>query len=115
MTRRMIAAPVLVLGLTLGLFGTPDRAAAQDWTSFYHWPYVPPQVPGNGLESNTLYDGWYLYPKEQRIVPQIQGPFYRNYYGGKKILGLDRHPNGLFHDWRKKKYYQGNHFALDVF
>ena len=116
MTRRMIAASALLVGLAFGLVGTPDRASAQDWTSFYHWPYVPPQVPGNGFQSNQLYDGWYLYPKEMRIVPQIQGPYYRNFYGGKKHLGKDRHPNGLFHDWSDgKRFYQGHHFALDVF
>ena len=26
----------------------------------------------------------YLYPREQRIVPQIQGPYYRNFYGGNR-------------------------------
>ncbi|RUL88490.1 hypothetical protein [Tautonia sociabilis] len=115
MTRRMMTGSALLIGLVLGLgaFATPARA--QDWTTFYHWPYVPPQVPGNGVQSNQLYDGWYLYPREMRIVPQIQGPYYRNFYGGKKVLGLDRQPH-WFHDWsHKKKYYQGAHFALDVF
>ncbi|QDV33659.1 hypothetical protein [Tautonia plasticadhaerens] len=115
MTRRMIATSALVLGLAFAFGGVARPASAQDWTSFYHWPYVPPQVPGNGVQTNQLYDGWYLYPKEMRIVPQIQGPYYRNFYGGKKHLGLDRMPHWL-HDWSsKKKYYQGHHFALDVF
>ena len=73
-----------------------------------------PQVPGNGFEYNGLYDGWYHYPREQRIVPQIQGPYYRNYYGGYRVFGLFRHPHG-WHDWDKKKFYQGSHFVLDVF
>ena len=68
-------------------------AQAQDWTDYLHWPYVPPQVPGNGFEYQPLYDRFYLYPREQRIVPQIQGPYYRNFYGGKRILGL-RNPHG---------------------
>ena len=51
--------------------------------------------------------------REQRIVPQIQGPYYRNFYGGKRHLGV-RHPHG-WHEWNKKKFYQGYHFTLDVF
>ena len=50
-----------------------------------------------------------MYPREQRIVPQIQGPYYRNFYGGKRHLG-NRHPHG-WHDWNKKKFYQGYHFT----
>ena len=88
-------------------------AQAQDWTDYLHWPYVPPQVPGNGFEYRGLYDGYYLYPREQRIVPQIQSKYYRNFYGGKRVLGM-RHPHG-WHDWNKKKFYQGYHFYLDVF
>lgn len=90
-----------------------NSAKAQDWSDYLHWPYVPPQVPGNGFEYQGLYDGWYKYPREQRIVPQIQGPLYRNFYGGKRHLGF-RHPDG-WHDWSKKKYYQGYHHVLDVF
>ncbi len=114
MNRRIISALVGVLGLTLALTGFVQTSQAQDFDTFYHWPYVPPQVPSNGYEYNALYDGWYLYPREQRIVPQIQGPFYRNYYGGKKILGLDRH-NHFFSDWTRKRFYKGHHFILDVF
>jgi hypothetical protein len=107
-----IKALTLVAAL-LG-FGGLRSAQAQDWTDYLHWPYVPPQVPGNGFEYNGLHDGWYRYPREQRIVPQIQGPYYRNYYGGYRVLGVFRHPHG-WHDWNKKKYYQGYHFYLDVF
>ena len=114
MTRHSLLRAVILAGAAFGLLGM-GQAKAQDWTNYLHWPYVPPQVPGNGFEYNSLYDGFYLYPREQRIVPQIQGPYYRNYYGGKRILGL-RNPHGLFHDISdKKKWYQGSHFALDVF
>ena len=77
------------LALAVALVGLEgaSRPRAQDWTDYLHWPYVPPQVPGNGFEYNGLYDGWYLYPREQRIVPQIQGPYYRNFYGGYRVLG----------------------------
>ena len=88
-------------------------AEAQDWGDYLHWPYVPPQVPGNGFEYRSLYDGHYVYPREQRIVPQIQGPYYRNFYGGRMIFG-HRHPNN-YHGLNKQKYYEGYHFALDVF
>jgi hypothetical protein len=104
----------LVLTLTLAGFGGVGSAQAQDWSDYLHWPYVPPQVPGNGFEYKSLYDGFYLYPRHQRIVPQIQGPYYRNEYGGMRILGC-RLPHGCFHDWNKKKFYQGYHFYLDVF
>ena len=104
-----------VLGLVLmGAGLTGSTAKAQDWGDYLHWPYVPPQVPGNGFEYNQLHDRFYRYPKEQRIVPQIQGPYYRNFYGGQRIFGM-RHPHGLFHDWDKKKFYEGKHFVLDVF
>lgn len=103
----------LALAAALVGFGGVGSAQAQDWTNYLHWPYVPPQVPGNGSEYRSLHDGFYVYPKEQRIVPQIQGPFYRNYYGGRRILGA-RHPHG-WHEWNKKKYYEGHHFILDVF
>lgn len=105
---------VTALALALGAFGGVGSAKAQDWTDFYHWPYVPPQVPGNGFEYNGLYDGWYRYPREQRIVPQIQGPYYRNEYGGYRIFGIFSHPHG-WHGWQKKKFYQGMHFTMDVF
>ena len=58
------------LTLALAACGGVNTAQAQDWTNYLHWPYVPPQVPGNGFEYNGLYDGWYRYPREQRIVPQ---------------------------------------------
>ena len=108
----LLKAFALALGLA-GFSGTRS-AQAQDWTDYLHWPYVPPQVPGNGFSYTSLHDGFYLYPREQRIVPQIQGPYYRNFYGGQRILG-HRHPHGYFHDWNKKKFYTGYHFFLDVF
>ncbi len=111
--RKLLKAIALTVGLC-GFAAGSGSAQAQDWTDYLHWPYVPPQVPGNGFEYNALYDRFYLYPREQRIVPQIQGPYYRNFYGGKRHLGM-RHPNGLFHDLWKTKFYYGNHFALDVF
>lgn len=104
----------LFLATALTGVATTNSAKAQDWTDYLHWPYVPPQVPGNGYQSNALYDQFYLYPRSQRIVPQIQGPYYKNFYGGKRRFGM-RHPEGLFHDWNKKKFYQGSHFILDVF
>lgn len=103
-----------LLGAALFLSAGLGSARAQDWGNYLHWPYKPPQYPGNGVQSNALYDGFYLYPREQRIVPQIQGPYYRNFYGGKRILGI-RTPHGWFHDWNNKKFYQGYHFFLDVF
>ncbi len=103
----------LALAAAVFAFAGSVDAKAQDWGDYLHWPYVPPQVPGNGFEYNSLYDKFYTYPREQRIVPQIQGPYYRNFYGGKRHLGV-RHPNG-WHEWNKKKFYQGNHFILDVF
>ena len=97
----------------LGFAGT-DTAQAQDWSSYLHWPYSPPQVPGNGHDYKSLNDGWYTYPREQRIVPQIQGPYYRNFYGGSRKAGLFRHANG-FHGLNNMKYYEGYHHTLDVF
>ncbi len=97
----------------VGLGGV-GSAQAQDWTDYLHWPYVPPQTPGNGFEYRSLYDGFYVYPREQRIVPQIQGPYYRNFYGGKRHLGF-RHPYGWHEQIHKSKWYQGYHYVLDVF
>lgn len=113
MARRTLLKAAL-FGVALLVTAGQGSARAQDWTDYLHWPYTPPQVPGSGFQSAQLYDGFYLYPREQRIVPQIQGPYYRNFYGGKRILGM-RNPHGLFHDWNKKKWYQGSHFELDVF
>jgi hypothetical protein len=103
---------LVMLGALLGLssFGS---ARAQDWTDYLHWPYVPPQVPGNGFEYRSLYDRFYLYPREQRIVPQIQGHMYHNFYGG-------RRNQNMFHPWNPRtlnnmKYYKGYHYTLDVF
>ena len=110
MSRQSLLKALVLAGALTGVSG----ARAQDWTDYLHWPYVPPQVPATGFQYNPLYDRFYLYPREQRIVPQIQGPYYRNFYGGKRILGM-RNPHGCFHDWNKKKFYQGNHFTLDVF
>jgi hypothetical protein len=103
------------LALAAALYGLQGArtAQAQEWTDYLHWPYVPPQTPANGFTSSPLYDGFYLYPREQRIVPQIQGPYYRNFYGGYRVLGY-RHPHA-WHDWYKKRFYQGYHFYLDVF
>jgi hypothetical protein len=104
----MLLSAVVLLALPLG------AAQAQDWSDYLYWPYVPPQNPTNGFQYQPLHDGWYLYPREQRIVPQIQGPYYRNFYGGKRILG-HRLPHDWFNDWDQKRYYKGNHFYLDVF
>jgi len=105
---------VAAVAFAMAAFGATGSAKAQDWTDYLHWPYVPPQVPGNGFEYNGLYDGWYRYPREQRIVPQIQSPYYRNEYGGYRILGFFRHSHGWC-GWEKKKFYQGMHFTMDVF
>jgi hypothetical protein len=109
-SRRSMLFGLVLLG---GLSAAP-ATKAQDWGDYLHWPYVPPQVPGNGFQYQPLYDGHYLYPRAQRIVPQIQGPYYRNWYGGIRKFG-HRHPLGHFHEWNKKKFYEGNHFYLDVF
>ena len=96
-------------------FAGAGSAKAQDWTDYLHWPYVPPQVPGNGFEYKALYDGWYLYPREQRIVPADPGavlPQLLRRLAG--ILGF-AHPHGGTTGWNKKQFYQGYHFALDVF
>lgn len=103
-----------VLAVALMGVSSVNPAKAQDWNDYLHWPYSPPQVPGNGFEYNTLYDGYYLYPREQRIVPQIQGPLYHNFYGGKRVFGI-RHPNGGIHGLNKMKFYSGYHYTLDVF
>ena len=81
-----LATRIKAFALTAALlgFGGLPSAQAQDWTDYLHWPYVPPQVPGNGFEYNALHDQFYTYPREKRIVPQIQGPYYRNFYGGKR-------------------------------
>lgn len=105
--RKAVLSAVAFLALPIG------AAQAQDWGNYLHWPYSPPQTPGNGFQYQPLHDNFYLYPREQRIVPQIQGPLYRNYYGGKRILG-HRFPNE-HHDWTNKKYYSGYHHTLDVF
>ncbi len=112
--RRLSLLKALALAVALlGMAGT-GSAKAQDWSDYLHWPYIPPQYPGNGFEYKSLHDGWYLYPREQRIVPQIQGHSYRNFYGGQRTHGL-RKKFGIY-DWDYgKKYYRGNHFALDVF
>jgi len=103
----------LVLSTALiGLSGS--SAKAQDWSDYLHWPYIPPQAQGSGFEYKGLYDGYFVYPREQRTVPQIQGPFYRNYYGGTRKAGIHKYAES-FHPWTKRRYYQGHHYALDVF
>jgi len=103
-------------------FGGAGSAVAQDWTDYLHWPYVPPQVPGNGFEYKSLYDGYYVYPRTQRIVPQIQGPYYRNFYGGYRIFGIRIPqsvgiplPNNLYDFSLERRWHEGHHFTLDVF
>jgi hypothetical protein len=105
---------VLALAGALVGFAGSGQAKAQDWGDYLHWPYVPPQMPGNGFEYRSLYDGFYVYPREQRIVPQIQSKYYRNYYGGQRVWGI-RKKLGLYDIDYSKHFYQGNHFALDVF
>jgi hypothetical protein len=134
-TRRWIVSRAswllaLFLGAALLSFPGAGTARAQDWTDYLHWPYVPPQTPGTGFSYNSLYDRFHLYPREQRIVPQIQGPYYRNFYGGYRILGLFRPPNGQFDwsqpyrfplegwewdNWTHQRWYEGYHFYLDIF
>ena len=112
MSLRSTIKGLVLLGALAALSGT-GTAKAQDWTDYLHWPYVPPQNPGNGFQYQSLHDRFYLYPREQRIVPQIQGPYYRNFYGGKRLLG-HRKPND-HREWNNKKYYKGYHYFLDVF
>ncbi len=112
MSRGSLLKSFVLATALLGLSGL--SASAQDWTDYMHWPNVPPQVPGSGFEYKSLYDGWYQYPKEQRIVPQIQGPFYRNYYGGTRVHGIQKYAEA-HHPWYKRKYYSGHHYILDVF
>ncbi len=104
--------------LTALILGGALTAQAQDYDRFMHWPYVPPQVPGNGFDYKPIYDGFYLYPKEMRIQPQIQGSNYYNFYGGQRLFGHFRRswiPWGFNHPNKPPKYYQGYHFVLDVF
>ena len=112
MSKGTLLKSLVLATALLGLSGL--SAKAQDWSDYLHWPYTPPQYPGSGHEYKALYDGWYVYPKEQRIVPQIQGPFYRNYYGGTRIGGIHKYAEA-HHPWYKRKYYQGHHYILDVF
>ena len=112
MSRGSLLKSFVLATALLGLSGL--SASAQDWTDYMHWPYNPPQNPGSGHDYKSLYDGWYLYPKEQRIVPQIQGPFYRNYYGGYRKAGIQKYAEA-HHPWYKRKYYHGYHYYLDVF
>jgi hypothetical protein len=109
---RMFKTRILAALVLLGLSGMVQAA---DYDNYMHWPYVPPQVPGAGANYQQLYDGWYLYPREQRIVPQIQGPLYRNYYGGKKDGWWFGRKDNEHRDWSNKKWYKGYHFYLDVF
>jgi hypothetical protein len=122
-SRRMLLKTLVLAGAFAGLGGL-GSAKAQDWTDYLHWPYVPPQVPGNGFQSNALYDRWYLYPREQRIVPQIQGPYYYNFYGGKRLLGFRIPHPGIGYDMNRTwfgwdltnmRFYEGYHYTLDVF
>ena len=83
--RSMLKALALA-GILLGFAGAPS-ARAQDWSDYLHWPYTPPQVPGNGFQHQPLYDRWYLYPRDMRIKPQIQGPYYYNYYASTDPYG----------------------------
>ena len=112
MSRGSLLKTFVMATALLGLSGL--SAKAQDWSDYLHWPYVPPQNAGSGFEYKSLHDGWYTYPKEQRIVPQIQGPFYRNYYGGYRKAGIHTFAESL-HPWTKRRYYQGHHYILDVF
>ena len=34
-------------------FAGMGSAKAQDWTDYLHWPYTPPQVPGNGHDGHS--------------------------------------------------------------
>ena len=68
MSRGSLLKTLVLSAAMIGLSGL--SAKAQDWSDYLHWPYTPPQTPGSGHEYKALYDGWYLYPKEQRIVPQ---------------------------------------------
>ena len=97
--------------ILLGVLASAGSAKAQDWSDYLHWPYVPPQVPGNGFQYTSLHDKFYLYPREQRIVPQIQSPYYRNFYGGQRILGHHKPYDHI----NRSKWYQGYHYTLDVF
>jgi hypothetical protein len=112
MSRGTMLKTLVLSAALIGLSGL--SASAQDWTDYMHWPYTPPQAQGSGFEYKSLYDGWYVYPKEQRIVPQIQGPFYRNYYGGTRKFGIHKYAES-FHPWTKRRYYEGHHYFLDVF
>ena len=112
MSRGSFLKSIVLSTALLGLSGY--SAKAQDWSDYLHWPYVPPQAQGSGFEYKGLNDGYFVYPREQRIVPQIQGPFYRNYYGGTRKAGFHKYAEAL-HPWNKRKFYQGNHYILDVF
>jgi len=107
----------LVKGLFLALALISQAgvsAKAQDWSDYLHWPYVPPQDANSGFEYKPLYDNYYTYPREQRIVPQIQGPFYRNFYGGQRVAGHRRNAQSI-HAPGMRKFYEGHHYILDVF
>ncbi len=112
MSRGSLLRTLVLSGVMIALSGL--SAKAQDWSDYLHWPYIPPQNTAGGAGYQGLYDGWYSYPKEQRIVPQIQGPFYRNYYGGQRLAGIHKYAEA-HHPWYKRKFYQGHHYVLDVF
>lgn len=110
---RLVKLKFLAIAFLLSL-SAASSVKAQDWGDYLHWPYVPPQNAANGFNYQPLYDNWYVYPREQRIVPQIQSKYYMNYYGGQRVLGIHKQPFGV-HGNTKKRYYQGHHYTLDVF
>lgn len=125
MVRRLLALAFVALMINGG-----GSAKAQDWSDYLHWPYTPPQVPANGFEYKSLYDGWHVYPREMRYYPAVKGKLYYNDLAGQSRFGKRQQPN-LTTPWNYRvfgwgipgpinfstpqRFYYGHHYDLDVF
>ena len=103
----MLKARSILFGLAaLVVLGSVSSAKATEWGRFYHYPYsnfpVNYRQPFRSSDFDTR-NGYPMYPQYMAMPPYFRNDLHYQYH---YFMKPGNNP---------RRFYQGNHFILDVF